>query len=259
MVSVGAALFAGIFVLVGAAMVVLGVVRLRRWWTMRRMDPHDGLTVETGLQEFEGRAHAVGQTITSPYGGAESLICTHKVERYSHGGEGSNWRRVDGDDWAVPFELRGESGRTVAVNPGNANHLLTEELHVDTREDESLPPRVQSYIDEELGEIDASFDVGPVSLGGDKRYRFTEKRLDDGEEVYVLGPVRPASGAVPTSEARYEIAPEDRGWRDTLFGTPFVVADVGEDRARKRQFKRGLGLIGFGVVFGGIPLLVLLA
>jgi len=258
MVSVGGFLLVGIFVLIGGAITLFGAVRLRYWWTMRRMDPSDGLTVETGLQEFEGRAHAVGQTITAPYSGSESLICDHDVERYRKSSKGSNWRQVDGDEWAVPFELHGEGGRTVAVNPGDADHLLTEEFHVDTREDESIPSRVQSYIDEELGDVDASFDVGPVSLGTGQRYRFTEKRLDDGEEVYVLGPVRRATGAVPTSEARYEIAPEDRGWRDTLFGTPFVVADVGEDRARKRQFKQGLGMIGFGLVFGGIPMLVVL-
>lgn len=259
MASAGATLFAGVFVLVGAAIALAGLANLRSWWTMRRMDPSGALSIEPGLGEFEGRAQSVGDTVTAPFSGAESLVCEFEVERYRPHRDGSNWNHVDGDQWAVPFELRGDAGQTVAVNPGEADTLLTEEFHVDTAEADALPDRVREYVDEELDEGSTSLEVGPIEIGGNRRYRFTEQRLDAGEEVYVLGPVERDPDAVRTAEARYAVAPPERGWRERLLGTPFVVADTGEETAQRRQLKRGAGLFLFGALFAAIPLVLLVA
>jgi membrane associated rhomboid family serine protease len=80
--------FGGIFLLIGLAMATFGGSGLRKWWTIRQMDPNS-------------MAHA---------------------ERYSSGGEGSNWNTVTKDVETVPFEIE-HSGARVAVDPENASHI----------------------------------------------------------------------------------------------------------------------------------------
>lgn len=258
MVSAPILIFTGLFVLIGLPITVAGFSGLRRWNTMRRMDPND-MVVESGLKEFEGQAHAVGETVTTPFSDSQSLICEHKVERYSTSGEGSNWKTVESDVDTVPFEIEG-GGETVAVDPAEASYLLTDEYQVEGREAEDFPSRVMEYAEETEGvNAGSTVELGPVDLGGQK-YRFTEERLDDGEEVYVLGPAEMNPESAPGgSDARLAIAPGDRSWREGFFGDPFVVSDTGEGQARKRQFKSAIVTFLFGLVWlaGGITVFVL--
>lgn len=256
MVSVTILVFGGLFLLIGLAMTAFGGSGLRKWWTMRQMDPNS-MVLEPGLQEFEGRAHAVDRTVTAPFTSSESLISVTHVERYDSGDEGSNWDTVTKDVETVPFEIE-HSGARVAVDPENASHLLTDEFQVNTKGSDDLPPQVREYAEENLN-TGSTIDIGPIEVGG-RRHRFTEKRLDDGEDVYVLGPAEQNPASVPGgSDARLAIAPDERGWRQKLLGDPFVVSDTGEEEATKRQFRSAIGLFLFGLVFAlaGLAVIVL--
>lgn len=248
MASVMLLLFGGVFALIGLGAVVIGANGFRRGWTMRRMDPSE-MVVEPGLQEIEGRARAVDEPVTAPFTGSRSLICEYRVERYSHSDRGSNWDTVESGVDAVPVEVE-HTGSTVAVDPENASRLLTREFRVDTATTDVLPPRVQEYADDTL-DTGSTIELGPIEIG-ERRYRFTEERLDDGEEVYVLGPAERDPSSVPGgSGARLAIAPGERTWRQRLFGDPFVISDTSEKQATERQLKRAVGLFLFGLVFAG--------
>jgi len=256
MVSVDALLVGGGFLLVGLAMLAFGGRGLGRWWTMRRLDPNS-MVVEPGLQEFEGRAHAVDGTVTAPFTGSQSLICIAEVERFSSSARpGSSWQTVSQDVATRPFEVE-YGGTSVAVDPTNANYFLTEEFQVDTHETESLPPRLQEYVDGTL-DTGSTIEPGPIEMGG-QQYRFTEERLDDGEEVYVLGPAEldPESGP-GGSDARPAVAAGERSWLGQLIGDPFVISDTGEEEAINRQLKSAVVPVLFGLVFGGAGLAMLL-
>jgi hypothetical protein len=256
MVSVGMLLFVGLFVLSGLGLVVVGGNGFRKWWTMRAVDPGD-FRIEPGLQEFEGRAYAAEDPLTTPFTESESILCEYTVERYDHDDDGSNWDTVSSDVGSVPFEVD-DGGATVAVDPAHADYLLTEEFQVDTSDVEELPPRVQGYATRNL-EMGSAIELGPIAVGG-RRYRFTEKRLDDGEEVYVIGPTEVGSRPAPgDSTARAVVAPGERNWRQKLLGDPFVVSDTSEEAARKRQLKRAIGLFLFGLVFAVIGIFVVVA
>jgi hypothetical protein len=254
MVSGTILLFGGLFLLVGLPLAAVGGSGLRKWWMMRRMDPNSTV-VEPGLQEFEGRAHAVDGTVETPFTGSQSLISVTHVERYSSSGEGSNWDTVTKDVETVPFEVE-QAGTRVAVDPEHANHLLTDEFQVDTRDTDDLPPQVQDYVDGNL-DMGSTVELGPIELGG-RRHRFTEKRLDDGEEVYVMGPAKQDPASVPGgSDARLAIAPGERAWRQRLLGDPFVVSDTGEEGAIERQFKSAVWILLFGILFAGAGVAVI--
>lgn len=253
MVSSGGMAFAGLFALVGLAIVAVGGLNLQKWWTMRGMDPA-GASVGGGLQELEGRARPVDGTVTAPFTDTESLICEYEVESHRHDHDGSDWHTRTHDTEAVPFEVEHE-GTAVAVDPENAQRLLTQEFRVDTGRTDQYPPGIQQYFDG--GE---TVELGPIEFnthGG--RLRFTENRLEPGEEVYVLGPAEQDASAVPDgSDARLAIAPGDRGWKEWILGDPFVVSDSGEGQAERRQLKRALMLVLFGAIFAGIGLAVIL-
>jgi hypothetical protein len=250
-------LFVAIFGVTGLGITVLGGSGLRNWWTMRQMEPNRTV-VEPGLQEFEGHARATDEPVTAPFSGSQSLICEYEVERRDHGDDqGSNWDTIDSGTMTAPFEVD-HSGSTVAVDPDDANTLLTEEFHVDARGMDDVPSRVQEYADGNLS-TGSTIELGPIEVGG-RRYRFTEERLDDGEEVYVLGPVEQNPRSAPgNSDARLAIAPGERSWRERFVGDPFVVSDTGEKRATRRQLKSAGVVFVLGLLFvaGAIAVVVL--
>jgi hypothetical protein len=134
----------GFPIVIGLAWAGLGLVKLRRWWTMKRMDPVGSTGAETGLQEFEGTAHAVDGTVTAPFSGTESLVCNHKVQRYKHD-DGSTWTTIDTGTKTAPFEIK-SGGSSVAVHGQDAQHLLTEEYELDTTETEDIPDSIAEYM-----------------------------------------------------------------------------------------------------------------
>lgn len=230
-----------VFGVVGVGLIAVGASNLQKWQRIRNMDPGDAAAIDEGIQELEGRARAVEDTITAPFTGTESLVCKYKIEQRSAGGEshGSGWHPMTNKTESVPFEVE-RGGETVAVDPENAQCPLTREFRLDTSQTDEYPPGVQEHIENE-----------------NARFKFTERRLDEGEEVYVLGPAERTPSAVPEgSDAQIGIrqdAPEQQeGWREVYFGDPFVVVDAGEEQAKRRYLKRTLWVIGIGVVLVGI-------
>lgn len=249
-------LFIVVFLSVGIGLTTLGVSGVRKWWLMHRMNPNSA-TANPGVREFEGRAHNVDGTVTTPFTESQSLICKTKIEKYDAGDDGSNWDTVHNETNTVPFEVENR-GVSVVVDPENANYLLTNEHQIKSRGTEELPDRIREYAEEKM-ETGSTIELGPVELG-ERRLRFTEERLDDGEDVYVLGPAERSPGTVSEgSDAKLAISPPERGWRQRLFGDPFVISDTGEKRAKRRQLKGAGSVLFLGLTFlaGGVAVIVL--
>jgi hypothetical protein len=167
-------------------------------------------------------------------------VCKHKVQRYKPNSDGSNWTTIDTGTRAAPFEIE-RSGSAVAVDGQNAQHLLTEEYELDITETEEIPDRIAEYMrrEHDIEDLDSSVGLGPMEMDR-HRYRFKEERLDDGEEVYVLGTVRRDPSLVPErADARIAINPSSQGLIDSLLGDPFVISDSGEKDAVRRQYENG--------------------
>jgi len=246
--------FASVLGLVGIVFISVGIVGFRYWWLMKRLDPQGPVAVEPGLREFEGRVRPVGEPIVSPFTETESLICRYEIERYNLDSDESNWRTVERDTLTTPFEIQ-HAGSTVAVDPTDAQCLITEEWSLDSREADDLPEAIRVYMDE--GASGPSSELDSVDLDSDRRYRFTVDRLDAGEEVYVLGPVKRDLDAVPESDTEYVINP-DRSVLKKVFGNPFVIADTGEHRAEHRQLRSAVISIVVGLFLIGAPALFVL-
>jgi len=236
------------FLLVGLVLLLAGVIALRYWWVMRRLDPVGPTGVEPGLREFEGRARSVGETVTAPFSGSDALVCEWEILRYDEG-DGTNWQTAEAETLTAPFEIE-HDGSTVGVDPAGADHLLADEFELDSRYVDELPPALEEYVEEHS----VSIDLGAVNLG-DRRHRFVERRLDPDERVYVLGPVERGTDDPAASTAQYGVSAELDGWLSGAFSEPFVVSDGGETTAQCRQLKRGIGGVALGAVFSAVAAL----
>lgn len=207
-------LFVGLFGLLGLAAVLSGLGQLSSWNTLRRSEA--GAVTGTGMSEVEGTARPLDEALTSPHWNADSLAFEFKREEYDHDmdDEGSSWETEESVTDSIPFVVESPAG-DVVVEPSGANLLFEEQQ-------------------EREGE-----------------YRYTENRLDAGEQVYVAGEaVRSHDIDVDADGHKFVLTRTDTmisGTIGSLFGSPFVLSDSGEDEAESRLLKSGIGATLAGV------------
>jgi hypothetical protein len=141
-----------------------------------------------GRASFEGRVAAInGETITSPF--TESPCCWFhvKVERYSVARNGKESPGVD--SWSTlaehtscePFLLNDESG-TATVFPDGAEVTPT---------DRSIwygpAPLPEDRHPKRVGPGESAEGMLRIEGTPNRRYRYTEERIYDGDPLYVLG------------------------------------------------------------------------
>lgn len=222
MVSIVPLLFVGLFGLLGLVAVLSGVGQLSSWNTLRNSQA--GAVTGTGVTEVEGTARPLDETLTTPHWDAESVAFEFEREEYDHDvdEEGSNWETEESVTDSVPFVVESPDG-DVVVEPSGANLLFEEQQE------------------------------------REGQYRYTENRLDVGEQVYAAGEaVRAEDVDVDTDGHKYVLTRTDTmvsGTLGSLFGSPFVLSDSGEDEAESRLLKSGIGstLVGlFVLVFTSV-------
>jgi len=217
----------GVFAVIGLLMLLSGIGRLRAWNEIRGTSA--GAVTGPGTVEVEGVAKPLRETLDPPHGTADSLAYRYEQEERRRDPDpdehGKEWHTVENERDSVPFVV--ESGADeVLVDPGDADFLF--EKSSDRQ--------------------------------GDRRHK--SARLDVGEAVYVAGQAVPAAEADVTPDGqRYTIT--DGGSMlgkklSGLTGTPFVIADMGEDAAEDRLLRSAIfGLVLAVVVLGiaTIPIL----
>lgn len=148
------------------------------------------LTDPEGPIELHGTARAADEAFAGPFTGEECLICETAVEEYRWSfRRGGSWRRIDSDFRSVPFLLEDGSG-SVLVDPRNADVRMGSDAERIDVDGGSEPPRwIGRYIrqNDRVSCENRRLDLGPLSIprGADRRY--TERRIQPGDEVYVLG------------------------------------------------------------------------
>lgn len=244
---------------IGGLIALVGVGYLQTYNRVRKTDPVTirRLTDTDSEVELSGTVQVHEATSVSPFTGTECVVQDWKAEEYLGGGEGSNWSTLDFGETRHPFQLEDGTG-AVLVEPDGATLELTGEEIVEVGPDESPPPAVTDY----LAETDR------VDREHSRKRRYTERRLDPGEDIHVLGPVRRAGHSFDMPggvDAVVGLDDPDRGFtvgEDGLselvdqFKTDtmrFVVTAGSEREAQRHLLKRGLFIAGFGIVFGLVP------
>lgn len=196
-----------------------------------------------GPVEIEGRAvEGDDGTVEAPFTGSRCLAYTYEVEELRSAGKSQSWETLDTGMDGVDFVVDDGSGR-VLVDPDGADiHLESHSVTIPPHTE--LPERISRYVaetdavDPQDGVVDlkiTQFEVG-------NKQRFTERRLDTGETVYVYGQATRG----PSVEWGSSLV-------DALVGdgeaTPvFVISDTDEGGTAWRIARGGLWRAGLGVV-----------
>ncbi|MFB6222817.1 MAG: GIDE domain-containing protein [Haloarcula sp.] len=245
-----------VFLIFGGFLLVRGGRELRTVFHILRNDPMPVRSLDgyTGPVEITGTAAADEDAgaVTAPFTGSECLAYSYEVEEFRSSGKHSNWETLDEGQAGVDFVVDDGTGR-VRVNPNGAD-VRFESQSVTVAPGTELPDRLAEYVErtEAVEAQDGSLNllVTEVNLGN--KQRFTERRLDVGEEVYVYGLAQRG----PATEWGSSLVDAVVGDGD---GTPvFVISDTGERDTAWRVARGGvletaLGLVATGI--GGIALL----
>ena len=168
------ALSLGAFLAVGylLALAVAGAATygyLRSWWWLRSSDPDPIDAVRAGPVELVGTAREHELLVAPPYTETPSLVYESKRERRERDrdddGTSYSWETKSRDSDGVPFELHGD-GHSVLVEPSGAEWLLERNYR------------------ERSG-----------------RTRYSESRLEPGDDAYVAGV------AIPAAETDRDLGP----------------------------------------------------
>jgi hypothetical protein len=256
---------ASLFVLlIGGAMFVIGLVyalragsELRTMYHILQNDPVPirELPTRSGPVEIEGSARVAEdyEPMESIFTATPSLAFEYEIEEYRSSGKHSSWDTLETGTTYVPFLVEGATG-TVEVRPENAEFRFEEHtVHVDGGEEP--PPRIERY----LKRTDAadpqtkSLNLGITELSYGNDQRFTERRLEPGDDAYVYGTVGRAQGGEWGSDL-VSAAVEDG---DSI--PEFVVSDTSESETATRIRNSALKTGGVGLLFVGIGGFVLVA
>lgn len=242
---------------VGGYLLVGGGRELRTVFHVLRNDPVPIRELDgyTGPVEITGTAVADEDagTVTAPFTGTRCLAYTYEVEELRSSGKHSNWETLDQGQAGVDFVVDDGSDR-VRVNPDGAD-VRFESHSVTVPPGTELPDRLAEYV-ERTPDVDAqdgsvNLLVTEVSLGN--KQRFTERRLDAGEQVYVYGQARRGPAAEWGSNL-VDAVVEDGD------ETPvFVISDTSERGTAWRIGRGGLWQTVLGTLVAAFGLVLLSA
>ncbi|HEB58621.1 MAG TPA: hypothetical protein ENJ01_05310 [Gammaproteobacteria bacterium] len=137
-----------------------------------------------GFVELEGTARAIpGTKLVGPLSQRPCVWFEYEIEKYV-GGKNNKWRTIERDESDDPFLLDDGTG-TCLVLPDGAS--ITPSCQVAWQGNSRHPSAASAP-------QDTDYSVFVAFLGGG-RYRYTERRLLDGDPLYCLGNFRTESDA----------------------------------------------------------------
>lgn len=176
-------LIGSILLLVGIALLTAGGRKLRTLLRLRADDPVPigDAPYEDNPVEVQGRVETVAsdKPLESPFMERDCVAYKYRIEEKRRSGghnRSSSWRTVESGEESQPFVLTDDSGRAHVI-PDGADLSLESERQRDSLFSAYLPDNVS---------IGGGFSLGGFSLGGGRK-RYTEERLDVGEDAYVYG------------------------------------------------------------------------
>lgn len=232
------------FVAIGGYFLFSGGRKLSTVFHILRNDPLavSELHGHRGPVEIEGRAtESDAGTVTAPFTGSSCLAYTYQVDEK----DGNSWKTLDEGMGGTDFIVDDGSGR-VRVDPTGADVRLTSHS-VTVPAGSELPDRLAAYVEstEAVDPPNRSVDLLLTDVTVGNRQRFTERRLDRGDEAYVYGE---ATQGPPTewgsSLVDAQIGDGER--------TPvFVISDTDERGTAWRISRGALFELGFGLILVG--------
>jgi hypothetical protein len=249
--------FLSLFIVIGLAISAAGLSPLCRYVSMKRLTPTDAYDIGSGTVEVEGEVLAGDRTLEAPLTGSECVAYEFAVERLGHANDDSGPHTKASGGKARPFRVTDATG-TVGVDPTTDSLSLERDYRALVGRNETPDDCIEAFYEgrDELDHETGSSDLGALSLSPGKRHRFTERRIDLGQTVYVTGHADPTQGVAGETPTISDTG-GDGGRLASLLAHPFVVADVGEGKSQRRSLLGGIGYVVFGLLVATLPSVML--
>ena len=138
-------------------------------------------SIAMGRTELHGTIKA-NKPLRAPLTGSKCVAYTYKIEEHHHDDDGSDWHTVkQGSDQATA-SLKDDTG-TVTVNLNG----VSIEQGTTWQEDNSTWDDPPENLEKHLEQLDVDHEGW---FGLNKRMRYTETRINQGDQVYLLGTAR---------------------------------------------------------------------
>lgn len=247
-----------------AILAAYGVQVLLHGYRLYTREPDDVMEAPAGGPvKLDGTARPARGTVESPFTGTDCLICEYEIEEYGSGEGFGNWTTIAEDRIVAPFLVDDGTG-TVLVEPAGVRTTLAREARIEVDGGTEPPPRIRQFVeaDPNVHSENRSLDLSVIELttGNDRRY--TERRLDPGESVHVLGHAHYGrDGLDYAGSVNATVGPRLPGsddgsilsrLRDRFGGRPFVISDTSTVRTAWGIAWPGLVALSLAVVGAGL-------
>lgn len=243
----------GAFLALGLAITGLGLASLGQWYRLARRSSDAIHQVTEGPTEFEGtvRPPESGETVRSGLTGEECLLYEYEVEEYEEGRHGGSWSTVASGSDAVTFVVGDGTGR-VLVDPDGATTVLKRE-YGETLEygDEPTGALATFLARSDVDHVTKTIDLGITEIQLGDKHRFRERRIHDGETVYVAGVADRGVGDYdvgfggPNAVVRRD---GTHGRLRSYLAYPYVLSDYDEAVAKRKLLVRSGKILAIGGV-----------
>ena len=174
----------GVFVIFALAGLVAALIGFRRARTILDVPTARVRSAPQGYVELQGTAHANRDALVcAPLTGRACLWYDYKVERKQRSGKKTTWRTVRKGRCNESFLIRDGTGQCVIFPEGAAITPESTECWYGNSEWPDTQPQAGVQSDKPGG---FSIAVAGFEFGA-RRYRYTEKRIHDGDPLYSIG------------------------------------------------------------------------
>jgi hypothetical protein len=245
-IDFGAVLAGGFFGAIGVYMASQGIKMLRIAGRAADTASSKVRSVAIGFAELSGTATA-HETLTAPFSGRPCTYYTCEIERYESSGSGKSRRT----SWVMKWLGTNHIGFSLDDSTGSIA-LKTEQAEFNCAPDKRwyLRPGSRFTIKrwrDHMGNLAAlepdAHEIAPTERGSSRigSYRFTERIIAPGEQIYVLGTVQ--------RDDTIHVG------LDRRLG-PFVISDQKEEVLVREMRRNALGLLIIGAVFVAIAIIL---
>lgn len=191
-------------------------------------------------------------TVTAPFTGTECLAYTYEVEEYQSSGKNSSWQTLDEGINGRRFLVEDETGIVPVVPDGSTIRLEDQSITISPGDE--VPGHIKEYMHstDEVDVQDGTIDLGIAELSTGNKQRFTERRLDVGEPVYVYGHAKRGES---TNWGSKQV---DATVTDGPAAPVFVISDTDERGTAARFAYRGSYFLGLAILILVTGLFILL-
>jgi hypothetical protein len=184
----------------------------RTYGTMVRMGAiYNIASLKAGPVEVLGKVEPIEELVPSPWLNKPSVIYHFEVEEWGgSGGNGAGWHTYM-DDWHQPsFRLKDDTGKVTIVADQGSIVLRKDKMSEEATEE------LKTLLKER-------YDKSTKGWIGEKKLRYTESFLEEGDKIYVYGEAKEVGG-------QWEIA----AGKDKL-----IISEEGEADAEEREKGKG--------------------